>query len=245
MNELVFKGNNDQALTSSLLVAEKFGKNHRDVLESIRNLVAENSAASLLFAESQYENRGKMYPMYIMNRDGFTLLVMGFTGKDALQFKLDYIHAFNQMEQTIKSGGFQVPTSFKEALLLAAQQQEKIESQQKHILKLQPKADFADQVFRTDSKLDVGLAAKTLKLPYGRNTLFKKLREAGVFFANRNEPKQRFVDAGYFELKEKFIERDSHPGFCVIKILVTQKGLAYINMLLGGNPTNYKLANIN
>ena len=244
MNNLVFKGNNDQALTSSLLVAEKFGKEHKNIIQSIQNLVAENSAASLLFAESQYENRGKMYPMYIMNRDGFTLLVMGFTGKDALQFKLDYIHAFNQMEQTIKSGGFQVPTSFKEALLLAAQQQEKIESQQKQISKLEPKAEFADQVFRTDSKLDIGLAAKTLKLPYGRNTLFKKLRESGVFFANRNEPKQRFVDAGYFELKEKFIERDSHPGFCVIKILVTQKGLAYINMLLGGERSKLTIAKV-
>ena len=107
------------------------------------------------------------------------------------------------------------------------------DNQQKEsqIAKLQPKADFADAAFATDDKVDIGMAAKILKL-----------RQAGVFFSNRNEPKQRFVNAGYFEMKEKFIERDNHPGFVVTKTLVTQKGLAYINHLFGGNPSDGKLA---
>ena len=67
------------------------------------------------------------------------------------------------------------------------------------IAKLQPKADFADAAFITDDKVDIGMAAKILKLGFGRNTLFQKLRQVGVFFSNRNEPKQRFVNAGYFE----------------------------------------------
>lgn len=112
------------------------------------------------------------------------------------------------------------------------------------IAKLQPKADFADATFITDDKVDIGMAAKILKLGFGRNTLFQKLRQVGVFFSNRNEPKQRFVNAGYFEMKEKFIERNSHPGFVVTKILVTQKGLAYINHLFGGNPSDGKIAAI-
>lgn len=110
------------------------------------------------------------------------------------------------------------------------------------IAKLQPKADFADAAFTTDDKVDIGMAAKILKLGFGRNTLFQKLRQVGVFFSNRNELKQRFVNAGYFEMKEKFIERNSHPGFVVTKILVTQKGLAYINHLFGGNPSDGKIA---
>lgn len=110
--------------------------------------------------------------------------------------------------------------------------------------KLQPKAAFADAAFATDDKVDIGMSAKILKLGFGRNTLFDKLRKAGVFFANRNEPKQRFIDAGYFEMKEKFIERNNHPGFVVTKVLVTQKGLAYLNHLFGGNPSNGKLAKI-
>lgn len=110
--------------------------------------------------------------------------------------------------------------------------------------KLQPKAAFADAAFATDDKVDIGMSAKILKLGFGRNTLFDKLRKAGVFFANRNEPKQRFIDAGYFEMKEKFIERNNHPGFVVTKVLVTQKGLAYLNHLFGGKPSDGKLAKI-
>ena len=106
--------------------------------------------------------------------------------------------------------------------------------------KLQPKADFADAAFATGDRVDVGQSAKILNLGFGRNTLFQKLRERGVFFANRNEPKQQYINAGYFELKEQFIERKNHPGFVVMKTLVTQKGLAFINKILGGNPTDGK-----
>lgn len=85
------------------------------------------------------------------------------------------------------------------------------EKQQKQIEKLQPKADFADKAFAMEGKCDIGQAAKILGLPFGRNTLFKKLRELGVFFANRNEPKQKYIDAGYFEMKEKPVPRENHP----------------------------------
>lgn len=120
------------------------------------------------------------------------------------------------------------------------------ENQQKEakITKLQPKADFADAAFRSDSKVDIGMSAKILRLGFGRNTLFKKLKEKGVLFGSRNEPKQKYIDAGYFELTEKFIERDNHPGFVVTKVLVTQKGLAFINKLFGGSPSDGKLVPI-
>lgn len=94
-----------QAVTTSLQVAETFNKEHKNVLQTIvgivENLAAEKSATKY-FAEGTYENRGKEYPLYYMNRDGFTLLVMGFTGNNALQFKLKYIEAFNKMENHIK-----------------------------------------------------------------------------------------------------------------------------------------------
>ena len=97
MNNLVQIKNN-QVVVSSRQVAEKFGKLHKDVLESIRNiLVAENSATKF-YQESTHEYRGQKFPEYLMNRDGFTLLAMGFTGKDALQWKMKYIAAFNEME---------------------------------------------------------------------------------------------------------------------------------------------------
>lgn len=94
---------NNQVVVSSRQVAEKFGKQHKDVLENIRNiLVAENSATKF-YQESIHEYRGQRFPEYLMNRDGFTLLAMGFTGKDALRWKMKYIAAFNEMEQALNS----------------------------------------------------------------------------------------------------------------------------------------------
>ena len=121
MNEIVFRGANDQAVTSSLLIAEKFGKEHKNVMQSIRNLIggtAENSAIAEMFSESTYFNeQNKEQPMFLMNRDGFTLLAMGFTGKKAMQFKLEYIKAFNSMEAQIKSS--QKPKSQLEILQMS------------------------------------------------------------------------------------------------------------------------------
>lgn len=128
------------------------------------------------------------------------------------------------------------------------EEKQRLELKNKHLEKKtaeqEPYVLFAKTAFTTDDKVDIGMAAKILKLGFGRNTLFQKLRQVGVFFSNRNEPKQRFVNAGYFEMKEKFIERNSHPGFVVTKILVTQKGLAYINHLFGGNPSDGKIVAI-
>lgn len=97
---------NGVATTTSLQVAETFGKNHRDVLSAIDDLkegAAENFAD--LFNDSSYihpQNK-QTYRQVVMNRDGFTLLAMGFTGKKALQFKLRYIQAFNEMEEALKN----------------------------------------------------------------------------------------------------------------------------------------------
>ena len=107
--------------------------------------------------------------------------------------------------------------------------------------RLLPKASFVDKIIDTGGKIDVGQAAKLLKLPFGRNKLFEELRKTGIFFKNRNEPKQQYIESGYFELREQFIERKDHPGFTVIKVLVTQKGLEFLNRLLNGEKSDGKM----
>ena len=92
-------------VVTSLDVAETFGKLHKDVLESIRSIQVELSTAefSALFYEGEYKaSNGKQNPMYYLNRDGFTLLVMGYTGQKAMKFKIAYINQFNQMEELLK-----------------------------------------------------------------------------------------------------------------------------------------------
>lgn len=168
MNNLVFKGQNNQALTNSLLVAEKFGKEHSDVLKAIDALcckMAENQCKGY-FADTSIKipqpNGGVRHSrIVVMTRDGFTLLAMGFTGEKALKFKLDYINAFNQMEETIKSGGHHVPGSFREALLLAAEQQARIEEQQKMIEANRPKVLFAEAVETSQRSCLIGELAKS------------------------------------------------------------------------------------
>lgn len=137
MNNLVIM-KSKQALTTSLKVAEKFNKEHRNVLQSIKNLTAENSAVKKMFAESTYVNsRGQEQPMYYMNRDGFTLLAMGFTGKDAMKFKLEYIEAFNKMEKTIKEQ--ELPQTPEERLALTMQVTNRLD---KRVTKVEKKVDY-------------------------------------------------------------------------------------------------------
>ena len=103
MNELVEIREN-QVVVTSRQVAERFGKNHRDVLESIASITKAENSALVFFHKSTYRVPGnfKKYPEYIMNKDGFSLLAMGFTGRKALQWKLKYIEAFNKMEEALK-----------------------------------------------------------------------------------------------------------------------------------------------
>lgn len=101
MGELVFM-KNDQVVTSSRNVARGFGKEHRNVIRDIERLL-KNEQTHQMFYESYYthEQNKQTYREFLMNRDGFTLLVMGFTGKRATDFKIEYINAFNEMEQKL------------------------------------------------------------------------------------------------------------------------------------------------
>lgn len=121
MNELVIM-KDKQAVTTSLQVAEVFGKNHYHVLEAIDNKIHSNENSgqyNSMFVEGEYKDKsGKRNKMYYMNRDGFTFIAFGFTGKKADEFKLKYIDAFNKMEETIKEHRTELPTDPMEVLRL-------------------------------------------------------------------------------------------------------------------------------
>lgn len=197
--------------------------------------------------------------VWMLTEDGLYEVLMQSRKPIAKQFKKGVKQILHEVRTTggyIATHAEDTPEEIMARALTIAQQtlakreerlkQLEAENQQKEakITKLQPKADFADAAFRSDSKVDIDMSAKILRLGFGRNTLFKKLKEKGVLFGSRNEPKQKYIDAGYFELTEKFIERDNHPGFVVTKVLVTQKGLAFINKLFGGSPSDGKLVPI-
>lgn len=232
MKELVFRSEKGNPITTSLLVAEKFEKEHKNILRDIQNLVAQNSAARSLFLDSQYENRGKTYPMYLMNRDGFSLLVMGFTGSKALQFKLDFIEAFNEMEQIIKSS-FQLPQTYAEALRQLAEQVEESEKQKLLIAEQAPKVLFADAVATSKQSCLVGELAKILRqngIDIGQNRLFAWLRVKGFLCQSGeryNQPTQRAMEMGLFEVKKTTINKPDGTILVSTTTKVTGKGQVY------------------
>lgn len=103
MNDITLTTQNGEAVTSSRDVAKRFGKEHRNVMRDIENLMSRDVLKiEHIFFETEAPDRyGRPQRIYLMNRDGFSLLAMGFTGKEAVEWKLKYIEAFNAMEQQL------------------------------------------------------------------------------------------------------------------------------------------------
>lgn len=141
-SEIILKEVNGEILTSSRDVAERFGKKHAEVLYAIEGrvdpdgtiknnglLMSGISQLSNLFIKTEYkDSMNRTKHEYLMNRDGFSLLAMGFTGSEALKWKLQYIDAFNKMETKLKEQNTKMlPATYKEALLQLVQQLEENE----------------------------------------------------------------------------------------------------------------------
>lgn len=232
MNGIEIKYENNQMLVSSLEVAKNFGKEHKNVLQTIGNLVAENSATKSMIYETSYKNRGRQYPMYYMNRDGFSLLVMGFTGKEALEWKMKYIQAFNEMEQKLNNPEFLVQRTMEylksrcDALLL----ENKVQSQQ--IAELKPKASYYDVVLNCKDLLSISVIAKD----YGWSAirLNEYLHKKGVQFKQGKTwlLYQKYAVEGYTSTKTHEHLGNDGKNHTNVHTYWTQKGRLFIYDLL-------------
>ena len=205
-----------------------------------------NGTNQYQITETSYvDAKGEARSMYNLNKKACFLLASGY---DVI-LRAKIIDRWEELEREKLNGGFAVPTSFAEALQLAADQARQIEKletanrqQERTIAKLKPKADFADTAFNADTLVTMSQAAKILKLDFGRNTLFKKLREHGILFRHSNEPAQKYVNAGYFTVVEGApIQRSDGRMFIPITTYCTQKGLAFLHQLFGGDGFALKL----
>lgn len=176
MNEIILKEENGQVLASSREVAEKFGKRHDSVLRDIDNLIKSDSTIlwSEMFKETTYTNsRGKDYRCFDMNRDGFSLLCMGFTGKKALEWKLKYINAFNQMEEKLKSST-QLTEEEKYKLMLFSKDASEVAYAHNKLVEIataplvaeikeqKPKVEYHDDVLNKEGLITTTVIAKDL-----------------------------------------------------------------------------------
>lgn len=228
MNNLIIpkiETKDGQLVVSSRIIAEQLGKRHSDVLESLGNILENGDFRSLILSSSyNVEGQHREYKEYLLTRDGFTLYMFNIQGYN--DFKMAYINRFNEMERQLKST-FRVPQTFKEALLLAVEQQEKIEQQEKLLIEQKPKVDFYDVVVGSDKLVDVGEVAKIINLKgIGRNKLFEILRDENILMKN-NIPYQKYIDMEHFEVIET--TKNTPSGNLVFtKTMVTQKGIDFI-----------------
>lgn len=208
----------NKVVVNSRRLAQNYDKEHKNVLRDIRNIIEAVPAAKLNFELSEYvDSTGRKLPEYIIDRQGFSMLVMGFTGEQAKQFTYKYTLAFEEMAKQIH----QIPQTYPEALRLAANLAEEN-------LKLKPKAEMHDRFLSSDSAQTMAVVAKSLGT--GRDRLFKFLRERKVLMGS-NVPYQPYLDRGYFKVIEKVINMGGEE---IIKpqTLVTSKGVDYIAKIL-------------
>lgn len=242
MNDIILSTQNGEPVASSRQIAESFGKEHKDVLRAIENIKAQNCALTSMFFETTYTaGTGKAYPMYLMNRDGFTLLAMGFTGKAALEWKLKYIAAFNAMEKQLAQRPQLSRAELMAQALIAAH--DELEHKDRQIAELTPKGIFADAVNASKKSILVGELAKLLcqnSVEIGQNRLFVWMREHGYLIrdpkrSDYNMPTQRAVEQGLFEIKETtVVHSDGHTSINKTP-KVTGKGQIYfVNLFLKG-----------
>lgn len=187
MNDLVFKGQNDQILTNSLLVAEKFGKEHSKVMRDIENLSCSVEFRAANFGVSSYiSQQNKELPMCVMTKDGFSFLVMGYTGKKAGLFKEEYIKAFNAMEKALKEQ--QKPMSELEILVHSAQA---LLDQSRRIENVEKRLDAMEQEREENGKLLLSVSVSSEKVP--EISLRDKIRQLVNRYASATNTKQQDV----------------------------------------------------
>lgn len=170
------------------------------------------------------------YALSISCAKEISMLQRNDKGKQARQY---FIEAENKYRELQKSGGFQVPTSFREALLLAAEQQEKIEAQQKQLAEQAPKVLFANAVETSQKSCLVGELAKILRqngVDIGEKRLFTWMRENGYLcsYGERyNQPTQKSMDLELFEMKKTTITKPSGEILVSVTSKVSGKGQVY------------------
>jgi anti-repressor protein len=170
-------------------------------------------------------NPDKKYKKYEITKDGFTFLVMGYTGKKAAKFKEDYIAKFNSMERALISlASPPLLPDFNDPVAAARTWADAKEAELKakqNLLEAQPKIEFYDQVGDSSGNLALNETSKILGT--GRTRLSNRLKELGIFLKDRPIPYQNYIERGYFEVKTTTANEHIQK-----QTFVTPKGLQWL-----------------
>ena len=235
---------NGQVVVSSKQVAEHFEKQHFHVLETLDKLIIENPIMTEMFQKTSYTaGTGKAYPMFLMNRDGFTLLAMGFTGKKALEWKLKYIQAFNAMEEQIKTllaPSYQIADPIERAKKWIEEEEQRRQLEEKNQVliaenveltqQLEEEKEFKKIVYEKGDNYSYSDAYRVLSENVGRmgrNKFIEVLVDKKIISESRI-PYAKYLNKGYFVIKKNIIEINKNKTFETYQGLVTPKGLDWL-----------------
>lgn len=241
--QLVFI-NNNQPVTDSLTIAETFGKRHADVMRDIRNLECSDEFNQRNFAQIEYSDESnRKYPKFLITQDGFSFLVMGYTGREAARFKEMYIGEFNRMRDELNKPRFALPQTMPEALrMLAAEMESKalmaadnerltIETAEQKRKLQEQEAPVAIYNLAISAQGTMSMQEVAKSFNTGRTRLYNVLRDESVVMKGSTLPYQRYIEAGYF----KVVERPRASGDTIKNdpaTRVTAKGFDFIARLL-------------
>lgn len=241
-NEIILKNQEGQILASSLEIAEHFEKRHDHTLRDIEKFQKDIPNFGEMFIQTFNEDSyGRPRKEYLLTRDGFSLLVMGFTGAKALEWKLKYIEAFNKMESMLKNPthSYMIQDPIERAKAWIKEQEEK-QALEHQVKELEPARIFTQAVTGTDDGILIRELAIILNqngVDIGEKRLYKWLRENGYVIkregADKNLPTQKAMDLGVLTIRESVRQIPGHEPKLQKTTRVTGKGQTYfINKFL-------------
>ena len=229
MNELITTYK-EQLVTTSREVAENFEKRHDHILRDIETLKEDVPNFGEMFFESTAEDSyGRPQRIYYMNRDGFSLLAMGFTGSNAMRWKVKYIEAFNKMEKALNS-----PEQIMARALKVAQYT--IDSLHSQIEEMTPKAEYFDEL--VDRHLNINFRDTAKELGIKLTDFTKWLVDKRYIYRDTRTkklmPYAQYSESGkgYFTIKEYRASWNESVG---VQTLITPKGRETFRLLLKGD----------
>lgn len=233
MNELI---NKDSITTLELLkqiniFREQEGNRselkHYDLLKIIRDEFEEEINEGKIYVVDYKDKKGELRPMYILTYNQAKQILV----RESKFVRKAMIHYIEELEKQLQSQ-FRVPKTFKEALQLALEQQERIEALELKQEEDRPKVEFYDDVTDSKDTVDMGTVAKVLNIKgVGRNKLFEILRDKKILMSN-NQPYQKYIDNGWFRQIESKFNLPNGDIKINIKTVVFQKGVDGISKIL-------------
>jgi len=233
---LILSNSKGESITTSLIVAEVFGKDHDKVCRDIRTLNCSEEFRVANFGESSYlSSQNKELPSYEMTKDGFSFLVMGYTGEKAGQFKETFIIEFNKREALLHNDDYIVLRGMeilnkrnKELEQRNAAQAEQIALYHEAIKQQAPKVDYYNEVLDSEGLISTTLIAKDLGM--SAISLNKKLHSMGIIFKNQDTwvPYSKYQSFGYCKSKTFPYIDSNGKSKTAIQFYWTEKGREFI-----------------